>query len=250
MNSLHNWVISLHSNEVELLGVAISASVTMLAAIIAVRVAFKQLSRQFEHKVIFEGWSDFQKKLFAFSNAFTDYSSKVQWLQYVLNSQDNPLVNKGNKTNYRQEKWQEISNSYIELQKAYVEFLRSFETHEVVFLPLNKMRKIFQEQYRSKIDDVTLDFMEKVFPEMYGTKKTFTKDELKPLINQYWQDVTDIQIYLDDFRIELQNVTVGKVLNKKVKGRVPDAGYTILTRNGLLIKKKGVIEKIKEIFSQ
>lgn len=232
--SIHSWAISLHSNEVQLIGIVIGAITTILTASVAVWIAFRQLKKQFEHKIIYEGWSDFQTKLFAFSNAITDFSSTIQWLQYFVTSQDNPLVNGGNKNKYRLDKWNEIVNSYSILQKCYIEFLRSFETHEVIFTPLSRMMKTFQEQNREKVDDTNVKFIEKVFPEMYGSKKTYSEKELKDIINKYWQDMTDVQIYLDDFRIELQNLTVGKVLNKKVAGRKKlSKEHKKLTRSGL-----------------
>ena len=55
MEDLHNWIISLHANEAQLLGVAIAAVSTLVAAFIAVRTAFRQIAKQFENKVIYEG---------------------------------------------------------------------------------------------------------------------------------------------------------------------------------------------------
>lgn len=232
---------SLHANEVSFITTFIQIFATLVTALftawIAVRTAFGQNDQQFKHKVIYEGWKDFQDKLFIFSTAFSEYTTKVQWLKYILDSQDNSMVNGRNRRQYRFNKWQEVTNSYLAVQKAYVMFLRSFETHEIIFISLLKMKKLFQQEYRNKVDNVYVDFLEKVFPEMYGSNRTFTISELKNEIDQYWKDVTEVSVYLDDFRIEIQNETVGKIMKKRLKHRVPDSGHRILTRNGFFIQR-------------
>lgn len=246
---IHNWIVSLHPNDVSLLGTTIGAIITLLAAYIAVKTAFEQISRQFEQKIVYEGWKEFQKNLFNFSNALIDYSTTVQWLTYFVGSQDNPIVNGGNKPQYRQDKWQEITNSYNNLQKAYFGFLRSFENHEVIFFPLQTMKKVFVEEYRNKIENHNQKFVELLFPEMYGQTKSLSVDEEKNEINKYSDNMFEMSAFLDDCRVELQNETVGKILHKKVPRRdPPDKKYKVLTVNGLITIKAGLKEKIRNRF--
>ncbi|MDO8618545.1 MAG: hypothetical protein Q7R49_01215 [Candidatus Daviesbacteria bacterium] len=227
------------SSQATIIGAAIGAIATLLAAYFAVRAAFKQIARQFEHKVVYEGWKDLQQKLFDFSNALMDYDSQIQWLTYFIDSQDNPLINGGNKPKHRLEKWDEITDNYQKLQSAYIAFLKSFENHEVIFLPLKKMETEFQAEFRKRTEDSVQNFMNKLFPEMYGSTITSTNEELKTMIDNYWLQLTEISAFLDDFRIELQNLTVGKILNKKVPKRVMEKGkgYKILTRKGFITEK-------------
>lgn len=244
--NFHNWLISLNTNEVQVAIGLIGAATTLIAAFIAVKTAFGQIGRQFEHKIIYEGWQDLQQKLFDFSNALTDYDSMVQWLTYFVTSQDNPLVNGGDKAKHRQEKWQQLTDTYSNLQRAYIAFLRSFENHEVIFLPLSKMKKAFIEEYRKRIDSRNQKFMEAMFPEMYGQTNSLNPNELKKEINDYWYKMTEISAFLDDCRVELQNVTVGKILNKQVPRRKSIAGHKILTRNGYIIQKPTLKQAMKK----
>lgn len=238
--NIGNLINSLHPNQVSFLTTGIQIVATFITVIItawvAIKTAFGQTKREFENKVIYEGWKDFQGRLFDFSKAFTDYSVKLQWLSYFLDSQDNSLVNKGNKTKYRQEKWQELSTEYTNLLGAYTRFLVAFETHEVLFIPLKKMKSIYAKEFRKKISDVNLNLLEKIFLEMYGSKNIYKTDELKKLINSHWEDINDVQVFLDDFRVELQNETIGKIMGKKLEHRKPNKGLKILTRNGFITK--------------
>jgi hypothetical protein len=236
--SLHYWLINLHANEAQLLGTIVGAVVTLIAAFIAVITAFKQIAKQFEHKVIYEGWTDFQSKLFEFSTALTNYDSTVQWLVYFVKSQHNPLVNGGNLSTYRQNKWQEVITQYTELQKAYVNFLRSYENHEVIFIPLNAMYKSFIKEYRKRVEDKQMTLMEQIFPEMYGKSQALSDKVLIKKINDYWYQSSEISAFLDDFRRELQNVTVGKILGREIPKRIPhDKKYRILTKKGFVFQK-------------
>lgn len=244
MNTFYNWLNSLHTNEVQVSVGLIGALATLGAAFIAVRTAFRQIARQFEHKIVYEGWQDLQQKLFDFSTALTNYDSSIQWLTYFVTSQENPLVNGGNKVKYRQEKWQQLIDAYSDLQRAYIAFLRSFENHEVIFLPLSKMKKSFIEEYRKRVDDQNQKFMELLFPEMYGQKNDLKPEEAKRKINDYWYQMTEISAFIDDFRIELQNETVGKILNKKVPRRKSDIGYKILTKDGYVVQKPSIKQSI------
>jgi hypothetical protein len=158
------------------------------------------------------------------------------------------LVNGGDKIKHRQEKWQELVDSYSNLQKAYVGFLRSYETHEVIFLPLRKMKLAFTMEYRERVDDRNHEFMQNIFPEMYGLTHNLITEEAKSEIADYGYKMTEISAFLDDFRIELQNNTIGKILNKKVPKREADPGCKILTNGGYIIKKptlKQVLRRTK-----
>ena len=231
-------ITKLHQNQIAIIQTIITVIFTLLTAVLGIYVAFKQIKKQFEHKVIYEGWKEFQRKMFRFSSEFSNYSSKIQWLNYFIESQDNSLVNKGNKIQYRTEKWQEITNAHQKFQKANVAFLRSFETHEVVFLELKKMKSLFQCEVRKKVNDPAIDFFEKIFPEMYGLKNNYSTTEMKDIINGYWADIVDTGVLLDDFRVELQSISIGKVLEKKVPKRQPDKGLSILTKKGFELQKR------------
>jgi len=235
----HTWIASLHTNEVQLLAATITSVITLVAAFIAVRTAFKQITKQFENKVIFEGWTDFQDKLFSFSKALSNYDTKIQWLTYFIKSQNNPLVNGGNVAKHRSDKWNEVIGEYAELLKAYVEFLRSYETHEIIFISLKKMHHEFIKEYRKRVDDKQIKLLEEIFPEMYGMTNSLSEKQLIKAVKDYWMDSSEISAFLDDFRRELQNVTVGRILNRAVPKRVPhEDKYKILTVNGFVFHKR------------
>ena len=243
-------LISLNPNEVQLIVAVIGASSTILAACIAVAIAFKQISRQFEHKVVYEGWQDLQEKLFNFSTALSNYDTTILGLAYFISSQDNPLVNGNNKNEYRRKKWEELSNLYSELLKTYVELLRSFENHEVIFLSLRKMKSNFVKEFRTRTENDTFDFIAKIFPEMFGTQVVTPDDELRKLIHSHWRELTEISAFLDDFRVELQNETAGKILNKKVPRRTPPGNYKVLTKKGFIGKKGSIKARLKKIYKK
>lgn len=231
--NINSWVSSLHTNEVQLIGAIIGSLTTVLVAYVAVKSAFKQIAKQFEYKVIHAGWSEFQKELFNFSKAFSSYQSVVSLLQYYTEVQDQPYADR----HWRQERLNELAISYNHLQEANIAFLRSFETHEVIFLPLAKMKSTFQKEYRTKVADVQQGFIEKLFPDIYELKELPDKKETKKLIKGYLNDLFSTSVLLEDFRIELQNITVGKILGKTMPLREPEKGFKILTRNGYIVKK-------------
>lgn len=231
-------ISKLHQNQIAIIQTIVTVIFTLLTTVFGVLVAFKQIRKQFEHKVIYEGWKEFQERIFGLSREFSNYSSKVQWLNYFIETQDNFLVNSGNRTNYRTEKWQEIIVAHQKFREANVEFLRSFETHEIVFLELRNMKGIFQGEVRKKVNDPAIHFFEKIFPEMYGLQNNYAITKTKDIINQYWQDIVDTGVLLDDFRTELQNVSIGKVLQRKIPKRQPDKGLNILTKNGFKLQKR------------
>jgi hypothetical protein len=247
---LHNWIISLHENEAQLLGAAIAAVTTLVAAFIAVRTAFRQIAKQFENKVIYEGWTDFQDKLFGFSTALTNYSTTIQWLPYFFKGPWNPLANVDTSRKDRLDKWNQVIGEYAELQKAYIKFLISYDTHEIIFISLKSMHHEFIAEYRRRVDDKQRSLMEKIFPEMYGNKNNLSEKELNKIINDYWMDTAEISAFLDDFRRELQNVTVGRILNKTIPKRVPpEDKYKILTTKGFVSHKtrwKNILKEIKK----
>ena len=246
--NIGNLINSLHQNQVSFVTTVLQILATIFTAYLAVRTAFKQIARQFEHKIIYEGWFDFQKKLYDFSHAFNEYIVLVLGTKYFIESETNPLVNKGNQRQHRFEKWQKFTDSFHKLQQAYISFLESFEIHEIIFISLLKMKKIFIKEWRKNVEDKNNDFMEKMFPEMYGQNDSSTKEELKELVNVHFYEVSEVSVYLEDFRIEMQNVTVGKVLNKKISKRLTNPGYKILTRKGLIIQKINYNKKIKLLF--
>ena len=246
--SIHNWIVYLHANEAQLLGTIVASIVTLIAAFVAVLTAFKQVAKQFEHKIIYEGWIDFQSKLFEFSTALTNYDSTIQWLTYFVNSQHNPLVHGGNLSKYQQSKWHEVTGQYADLQKAYIDFLRSYENHEVIFIPLKTMYKSFIKEYRKRVEDKQMALMENIFPEMYGKTQTLSDKVLIKKINEYWYQSSEISAFLDDFRRELQNVTVGKILGKTIPKRIPhERKYKVLTKKGFIFHKVTIYDLLNSI---
>lgn len=225
----------LDSNTLNIVIVLLGGSFTLLAAGFGINSAFKQIQKQFEHKMIYEGWSDFQKKLFDFSSLLSKYTSDVMSLTYFLNTQNNFIVNKGNKEKHRVDQWNRIEDSFLRMNDAYVDFLSSYENHEVIFLRLGKMKTFFYETMENRLEKGHISFMESLFPEMYGSSLNESVDRQKELINTEWQSAMEISCYLDDFRIELQNETIGAVLNKKVPHRHPlNEGIKVLTRKGFI----------------
>jgi hypothetical protein len=229
---LVSWVDHLTNNEIDMLGGIIGAGMTGVAAVIGVWVAFKQLRKQFEQKVIYEAWTDFQKHLFSFSFALSDFDTKVLWLKYSVQNKNNRLVNGGDLERFWNEKQQEIFGSYQELMHASVLLLQSFETHEVIFLSLRHMKDIFNQQCQSLIFEKYQDFQQVIFPIMSGME-SFSVDDQLHFIDEYWKGMTIVSGYLDDFRVELQNETIGKILNRSVPHRIPTQPMTILTKRGL-----------------
>lgn len=227
-------VNSFSQNEISILGTTIGSLGTIIAASLGVWVAFSQIKKQFEHKVIHDAWVDFQKHLFDYSNCQSDLDTKIQWLTYFVKNYSNPLVNKGNANEYRTETWNNVSNAFQALLQSFALMLRSFETHEVVFLRLTKMKKEFYREFNIVVFDKYLSFIKSVFPEFYGKKSTLTTDELVTLINDYWYELSKVSGYLNDFRIALQNETVGRILNKRIPTRNPTVKSKILTMDGFI----------------
>lgn len=239
LSDFNYWLIYLDPNQVQLVASLIGVFVTLIVAVVGGYFALRQLSIQFKHKVMYEGWKDLQQKLFDFQEALSNYDSCILQLNYFIDSQNNPLINKGNKSGYRFNKWKEFADLYILLQKSYVAFLRSFENHEFIFISISKMKHAFQEEYRKRAgEEMYLSFGDTIFPEMSGKIMKTDDEKAKKLINEYWAKLTEISAFLDDFRIELQNETVGKILNNRVSKRVPKGEYMILTKKGFILKNK------------
>jgi hypothetical protein len=246
--SLNTWIISLHSNEAQLLGVIIGTLTTVFVAYFGIKAAFSQITKQFENKVIYEGWNNFQDKIFGFSTSFTDYSSSIQWLTYFIKSQNNPLVNAGDLSKYRSNKWNEINKEYENLTQGYIKFLQSYETHEIIFLSLKNMYTEFIKEWRKRIENNHMKLIEEIFPEFYGKEQTFNDNELTKKINNYWYKTTEMSAFLDDFRRELQNVTLGKILSKSIPRRTPpEEKYKILTTKGFVFSGSRLKKFIKEL---
>lgn len=233
---LKNYIESLHPNKVSFLITLIQSIATIFTAWVAVKTAFEQIRRNFEQKIIYEGWKNLQEKIFDFSEASSNYSIKILELKFFLDNQDNPKFNGGDKKRYRFEKWLELANVYSKLRETYTEFLIAFESHEILFLPLINMKNLFVKEFDEKIHNINLDLLKKVFPEIYGFKKKYNSKKLKGIIDSYWEKTSEIGSYLYDFRIELQDETLGKILNKRLEYRKPSKDYKILTRKGFFIQ--------------
>lgn len=229
-----SWITFTHPNLVQVIAALLQVLATIVAALIALKVAFSQIHKQFEHKIIYEGWKDLQGKLFLFLECASEYDSAIMTLKYILQTQDNNLVNGGNKPKYRQEKWHEFSSSYMRMLNAYTKLLVSFETHEIIFLPLLNMKACFQDEFRKKIIDTHMDFEKSVFPEIYGLSDKYSETELKNIIQKRWRITSEMTAFIDDFRRELQNTTLGKILKEEVPMRKPKKGLKILTRKGFV----------------
>ncbi len=230
---------NLSQNTVQLVSALISAVSTITAALIAVTIAFSQLKKQFEHKVIYEAWSDLQQKLHGFASELTEFSVKIQSLLYLRNNQGNQFLNGGNKGKYRQDRWQELTTSHDKMLQAYVLFLRSYETNEIIFLNISHAKRKFQSEFQKSTDVTSFNnFSEKIFPEIYGRNEFLSDEEMGRLVNQYWEETINLSIYLsEDLRRLLQNETIGKILNKKVECRKPDRGHKILLKEGFRIQR-------------
>lgn len=229
-----SWIKALSQNEVDIMVAVIGGMTAVIAAFVGVWVAFDQIKKQFEHKVIHAAWQDFQEKLFEFSSSLTEFGSKVSWLTYFIENQNNPLVNGGDLVRHRTHKWNELNDSHQKLMQSFVRLLQSFETHEVVFLSLKKMKRVFNEECEVISVEKYMDFTEAIFPEFYGQSQTKTLIEMQEHITSLWKKTIDISTYLDDFRRELQNETVGKILKRRLEKRQPTESCKILTKRGFL----------------
>jgi hypothetical protein len=232
-----DWINALTSKEVDFIGSVGGAVTTILAALVGVLAAFSQIRKQFEHKVIHTAWENFQQHLFNFSSALIDYSSVIQWLNYFVTSQNNPLVNAGNITKHRTDKWDEINNQHNKVITAYFNLLSSFESYEIIFMSLRKMKSEFNEVTSHVLLNKHKDLIDDIFPEFIGQPQTKTIDQQVQLINHFWRETTVISAYLDDFRTELQNETLGVILDKHIPGRRPKVKCKILTKDGLILFK-------------
>ena len=116
ISDFNYWLIHLQPNQAQLLSSLVGVFVALIVAAIGGFLALRQLSVQFKYKVMYEGWKDLQEKLFGFQEALSDYDSFILQLNYFIDSQDNALVNGGNKSTYRFNKWKEFSDLYVVLQ--------------------------------------------------------------------------------------------------------------------------------------
>lgn len=248
INSIHSFLSSLSVNEATLVAALIGLIGTLAAATIAVRVAFNQLAKQLEHRSIYEGWRDLQSRLFEFSSALREYRMKVLLLLFMIHNRSNPLLNHGNEDQFVTDAWHGLSNAHLNASQAYTEFLRSYESNEILFQHLAKMKRKFQAEYRRLIGDVAIDFEGNIFPEIRGQRNTLSDNEKTELINKFANDIAAIETYVnEDFRIELQNSTVGLVFKKTIPYRKPNPGFKILTRKGLKRQNVGFLTRISKI---
>ncbi len=228
------------NNEAGLLTALIGGIFALIVAKITISATFKQIKKQFEHKIIYEGLKDFQSKLYLFSSGLGDLSVEVLNLKYFLKSQNNPFVNKGDLSKYRFDTWKKFSDVHIAMQKTYVDYLVSFETHEILFLGLRKMQSLFVEEMKTKLEQKFMDFSDSIFPEMSGRQSSLTQRQQEKEIDLFYERVSNLQVYLQDIRVELQNETLGKILGKTVERRKPvikDKSLKVLTKKGWLSKK-------------
>lgn len=234
----NNYLATLDENTVAIICAVIGGLFTLFAAYVGVRAAFKQIKKQFEHKVIHTAWKELQENLFKFNSALSDYSVLILGMKYYLKSQNNPLVSGGDIHKYRNERYQEFFESHMVVQRAYVDFLISFENHEIIFLDIRKMKELFTKEMREKVEDKFMDFSSAIFPDSVGKTQTYSQTELENMIDLHYSATVDISSYLWDIRIELQNETLGKILGKSVPKREPDEKMKILTKKGWKTQKR------------
>jgi hypothetical protein len=263
MIDIAKTINDLSTNQMSLYTSLIGAGGVMLAGGLAARVAFSQLKVQFQHKAIYESWTDLQGKLFAFSKALSVYSGKINGLHSYIKGLDAYFYQ--NDKNLVNTRWNEVNNAFLEVQNSFVAFIKAYENNEFMFVRLDKMRSAFREQYDELLFDQHHKLLDKIFPEMFGAKRIIPDEQLIWDINTHWTNTTIVGAYLDDFRKELQNETVGKVVGSKVPSRIPADGYTILTRKGVKVfrsrfslpkllrpiwlRHKGIKPKVSEVLA-
>jgi hypothetical protein len=221
------------------LDLIVSSAPILMPLLIAMLGIFVQMRLQFEHKVRYEAWGGFSRSLHDFSSALSEYSGKIQRLGSMHRFQAMPMIGGGDPRQYRIDRWNEIQKAYFNLTSAYIEFLRSYEANQYLFLDLDKMKKTFQKEYGKYLDALLYEsFIAKVFPEIYGKTETMSDKEFEDFVDKYWYGVMDVSIFLsEDMRIEFQNHTVAQILRLRVPRRVPNAGHRILTKKGFILQK-------------
>lgn len=239
---------TLSNNQIEVISALIHSLFALMTILLGAAFAFEQLRIQFKHKIVYEGWKDFQSKIFSFSNDFSTYIVKILGLRYgYTDSLKNTLgIDIGK---YKFEKWQDIQKSFHDLELSYIAFLSSFEANEFIFISLINMKSIFISEYKEKVEQSHNTLMEIVFPEVHGQHKGIEDnlDDVNAAILKHYDDAGMVSIYLDDFRVALQNHTIGKVIDVKVKNRKPVDGYSILKTEGLVVQRNIYVALLTKI---
>ena len=94
------------------------------------------------------------------------------------------------------------------------------------------MKDVFVRECDVLIFDKYRNFEQMIFPLLSGVTE-FSILERNNAIDDYWEGMTKVSGYLDDFRVELQNTTIGQILKKTVPYRHPTVRMKILTKTGL-----------------
>jgi hypothetical protein len=229
-------------NEVELL-IAIFSLLTLIAG---AYLTLRRLKKQFEHRIIYEGWKKMQKQIFSISTCISEHNAKISWLRFSIKHQDNYLVNKGDLKSYRSAIYEDVCETYTKVLQNYTDFLKCFELHEFLFTDLNRAKNAMGDEF-DRLKVVHNKFLEKVFPDQLGLKNNPIKGEgLERQISNYERQLFDITVYMIDLRILIQEETMGSVMRFRLIKRHPDPDHNILTRQGTTKQPKpSTMQKVK-----
>ncbi|MDO8512648.1 MAG: hypothetical protein Q7S57_05205 [bacterium] len=236
---VYEKMLSYILNKPEVFSAIIQVVGALMVSLIGVGVAFRQIQSQFKQKVVYDGWMSLQEKLFDFSHKLVDYNASIQFLPWYLEQRHNRLVNGGNEQEYERKRRDELDEKYIAMHGSFNDFIQSYEDHEVIFLSLRKMKKEFYERFDDRIGVYIFWEIERnIFPQYFGQNSEKNVDEIKQMIKKHTQDTMDLIVWLGDFRIQLQNLTIGKILGQSVPERVPEEEHEVLRKDGF-VKIKG-----------
>jgi len=148
----------------------------------------------------------------------------------------NPTITKFNKM----ETILEMRKEHEKLIQGLTGFLIAIESHEIVIIQFDHLRKYIQFQ----IDDVNekIDNFEQYFNKIEKEKLLSEEEfsEFKENCDEIIEYFTDIQSYLFDYRIILMNSLLGDTFDTKVPMRKPrDPKYKLLTE----VANKEEVEK-------
>ena len=124
----------------------------------------------------------------------------------------------------------EIGQHIVELYNGLATFLLAIESNGIAVIQFDHLRKYIQ----FKVDDAkeSIETFRENFNDM-ETKKLFSNDgyiEFHDKCNKLFNELTNIQMYLFDYRIELMNALLGKIFDSSVPVRKPnDSTYKLLT---------------------
>ncbi|NTW30304.1 MAG: hypothetical protein HGB37_02875 [Candidatus Moranbacteria bacterium] len=208
----------------------------LLPLLFSVMILLVQMRTQFEHKVKYEAWKNLSQRIFDLSFSLAEFEGRVSSLQTLRKYQENPIFNRGDKRKYRIDVWDQLQKSYFDVTDSYISFLQSYEANQYLFLDLDTMKTEFQKEYGEYFEVLKYDeFAAQVFPEIYGNTNELQESEYETLINDYWQGVVGVHIFLsEDMRIEFQNHTVAKIMRRRIPARRPDSGFRVLTKKGFI----------------